>query len=386
MGYVNLPLPLLQRSTDWFQDNLWFKEENPVVSTIFLICLGAAIVILVVVNIIRNGIGATGLSGGKGKRTGTTTPRRFSIFKIYKVANTYGLDKDQTKLLEYIFRNDGVSDPVHVMANVSILDKHFKRAYRSIEKRASSDEELQNFLSILFSIRNTVELTQRTNPVSGSTRQVSENMAAVLTTPKGETFPVKVLSSKGDNLLVDCPRNTLGTPIRLSPGQRVMLAFFTKSSKGFSFDTRVVGTVDTPRGLALQLAHTNKVNNSMIQRRFKRRDMAINCDFFMVNLQDEKVGRKIERKMVVSPQRFKGTITNISLGGCAIKTGSAIQAGTRLKITFESMDGQKVAALGQVLRTNRSGTAAITLHIKFLKVPRKSQNAINVMVFEYDQD
>jgi c-di-GMP-binding flagellar brake protein YcgR len=376
----NIILPLLQVQLQDFRP----REVDPTGSLIFLVCFGIFIVILIIVSIIRNGIGSTGISGQK-KKSVSNRPRQFSIFKIRKVANQYGLDKDQVRLLEYVFRNEGVTDPVSVMANPSSLDRLFKRAYNSIEKKASSEDELQNFLSVLFSIRNIVETAQQRIPTVSSTRQISENMAAVLTNHKQETFPVKVLSSKGDNLLVECPRNTLGTPIRLSAGQKVTLSFFTKSSKGFSFDTNVIGTVDTPKGLALQLSHSNKVNKSMIQRRFKRLDVSIPANFFMVQIKEVKNGRKTEKKMTVAPQRYKGSIQNISLGGCALKTGSIIQAGTRLKITFENDDDVKIAALGLVLRTNRSGAAAITLHIKFLKVPRRSQNAISAMVFEYDQ-
>ncbi len=381
MGSLSLLLPLLQIRLQDFRP----REENPFVSTVALICLGVLIVILIVVSVIRNGVGGTGLSGGQGKKSSSSLPRQFSIFKIRKAANQYGLDKDQLKLLEYVFRNEGVSDPLAVMANAASLDRVFKRAYRSIEKRASSEEELQNFLTVLFSIRNIVELYQNNTPVSSSTRQIPENMAAVLTNQKQETFAVKVLSSKGDHLIVDCPRNSLGTPVKFPPGQKITLSFFTKSSKGFSFETRVLGTVDTPKGFALQLVHSNKVNKSMIQRRFKRQDASISTDFYMVHIHEIKNGRKIQKKMIAAPQRYRGTITNISLGGCALKTGSNIQAGTRLKITFEK-DEISVSALGLVLRTNRSGAAAITLHTKFLKVPQRGQNAISAMVFEYDAD
>ncbi len=377
---LRINLPLLQLQLQDFRP----READPVNATVFLICLGVFIAALIVVNIVRNGIGSTGL-GGQKRSSGSAIPRQFSIFKIHKVARLYGLNKDQVKLLEYVFKNEGVSDPVNVMENTASLDRFFRRAYKSIEKRASSEDELQNFLSVLFSIRNIVETAQNTAPVSTSTRQISEGTSAVLTNPKQETFPVKVLSSKGDNLLVDCPRNSIGTPIRLSSGQRVTLSFYTNSSKGFSFDTKVTGTVDTPKGLALQLSHSTKVNKSLIQRRFKRLDVSISSNFFMVHMKDVKVGRKTEKKMSVAPQRYRGTIQNISLGGCALKTGSLIQAGTRLKITFENDDGLNITALGLVLRTNRSGAAAITLHIKFLKVPRRSQNAICAMVFEYDR-
>jgi hypothetical protein len=41
-----------------------------------------------------------------------------------------------------------------------------------------------------------------------------------------------------------------------------------------------------------------------------------------------------------------------------------------------------IAALGQVLRTNRSGISTI-MHIKFLRIPRRSLNIINALVYEY---
>ena len=124
----------------------------------------------------------------------------------------------------------------------------------------------------------------------------------------------------------------------------------------------------------------------MVQRRFKRKQVALSCEFWLVQIQEIKSGRKSEKKMVVSPQKYRGTIMDISIGGCALKTGSTIQAGSRLKIAFENIDGQRIAALGQVIRTNRSGGTGIILHTKFLKIPQRGQNAINAMVFEYDQD
>jgi hypothetical protein len=53
-----------------------------------------------------------------------------------------------------------------------------------------------------------------------------------------------------------------------------------------------------------------------------------------------------------------------------------------LKIEFTREDDSIVAALGEVLRTHRAGTDTI-MNSKFVKVPRKSLNSINAMVYEY---
>ena len=61
-----------------------------------------------------------------------------------------------------------------------------------------------------------------------------------------------------------------------------------------------------------------------------------------------------------------------------------IQVGARFKIEFILCD-INLAALGQVLRTNRTGVNTI-IHIKFLKLTQKSMNVINSFVYEYSQD
>ncbi|QQO07530.1 PilZ domain-containing protein [Breznakiella homolactica] len=382
MGIFGNSMFLLQ------DDIVWFKEEDPVVSTIFLVTLAVIIIAVIVINIVRNGIGAgpkgSG-SGGGGKSSGSST-RNFSIFQMRKVASFYGLDKDQTKLLEYVFKNDGVSNPETVMQNVPSLDRHFKRAYKSIEKSGESEQEVQDFLTLLFSIRNTVEAAQPDkSAAAGPARRISENMAAVLSTAKGATYPVRVISSKGNQLLVDCPRNSLGTPVKFARGSKITLSFFTNLSKGFSIESRVQDVLETPQGLALELAHSSKAM-ALTKRRFKRKEVTISCYFSIVHIEEIKRGRKTERKMSVDPRRSMGTILDISAGGCAVKTTSVVPVGSRIKITFENSEGRSLAALGQVLRTNRSGGLGIIMHIKFIKITRKSLNAVNAMVFGYDQD
>jgi len=63
---------------------------------------------------------------------------------------------------------------------------------------------------------------------------------------------------------------------------------------------------------------------------------------------------------------------------------AAVQVGAKFKIEYTQKD-ISVAALGQVLRTNRAGMNT-TIHIKFLKVSQKSMNAINAFVYEYAND
>jgi hypothetical protein len=362
------------------QDIQYFKEDNPVEAMILFIGIGAIILISVVAHLIRNRVNPAGVGRGK---SAAVTPRRFNAFTLHRIASTYGLDKDQTHLLEFVFRNDAVDDPERVMRNSVLLDRHFKRAYKAIQRSAETEEDAQQRLIRLFSLRNIIEAT----PVSDgtvSTTQLAENTAAVLSTGK-DSYPVKVISSKGDSVVVGVPRNALGTPVRLTNGARVTLSFFTKSSKGFAFDSRVLGTIDTTYGPGLQLAHSGKAK-ALSQRRYRRKQISSSCVFYFVFMDNEKGGRKKEPKLMVDNRRFTGTILDISIGGCSIKTSAPVQVGSRLKIDINYSDDSMITVLGQALRTNRSGAIGTIVHIKFLKVPRRAFNNINALVFGYDDE
>jgi c-di-GMP-binding flagellar brake protein YcgR len=344
--------------------------------------VGIFVVLVVIINVIRKQVGGP-IAGTEARgKSAPVTPRKFSGFTLKRLASSYGLNREQTKVLEYVFRINNVTDPARALNNPVLLDKYFKHAYRHIERSAETDEEVQQKFAFLFSVRNAIDSSQNSSGGIKSTSQVAENVAAVITTGR-DSYPVRVISGKGDMVLVECPRNALGTPVRLTKGTRVTLSFFTKSSKGYAFDSRVLGMTESREGPALQLSHSDRPK-PLTQRRFRRKQAMINCTFAFIKV--EETGRKKEHKMIVDKNRFKGTISDISVGGCAIKTTATVGAGSRLKIEFADLGNRPAAALGQVLRTNRSGTIGTIIHVKFIKVPRKTMNSINAMVFEYSED
>jgi c-di-GMP-binding flagellar brake protein YcgR len=325
----------------------------------------AFLLIMIIVGVVRNRAGA---------------PRRFSGFALRRIANSYGLDTAQRKVLEGMFRNDAVTDPVSVMQSALLLDRHFKRAYQRIENSAADDNDASRQFSLLFSTRNAIESAQNTTGSVTSTRNIPSGMAAALTAGK-DTYQVRVANAKGDSVLVESPKNSLGNPVTIPNGSRVSLSFFTKSSKGYSFESKVTGVMETAKGPALKLAHAPRVK-PLVSRKFRRRQTATTCAFSLITVQEVKVRRKIVRKMTLDTRRYSGTIMDLSIGGCSIRCSANIQPGTRLKIEFVYGDSPSIAALAQVLRVNRGGIYT-TLYLKFIKIPRKSQNLINAIVFEY---
>jgi c-di-GMP-binding flagellar brake protein YcgR len=346
----------------------YFKQDDPIGAMVIGIGIGIVVLGVLIVNLVRHGLGAGS----------STSPRRFNGFTLHRIASVYGLDKDQAKLLEFVFRNDAVADPERVMKNPAVLDRHFKRAYRVIEKGPGTDEAIQQQMLRLFSLRNAIEAAPADSGPS-STRQLPENTSAIINTGTA-SYPVRVISSKGDSITVEAPGTAGDTEPPLPRGSPVSITFFTKSAKGFSFDTYVLGTNNTTRGTGLQLAHSEKPK-TLSQRGYRRKKISAGCEFYFV-----KAGGVKEGRGNVDTRRFTGTVVDISSGGCSIKTISPVQAGSRLKIDVECSLSPMITVQGQVLRTNRSGAAGTILHIKFFEVPRRAFNTINALVFEYNEE
>jgi len=341
----------------------------------FLLGIGAVIILLLLLNYLKNSNKVEALN----KTTvGEEGQRKFSIFTFRRIVANLGLDKDQTNMLEFVLKCDNVTDLVRTFESPMLLDKHFKKAFRIIERTSISNDEMNNRLSVLFATRNIID--NKANSVSTtSTREIPENTAAVLAV--GDVnYPIRVISSKGDSLIVENPLSSTGEALDLQKGSLVTVSFFPEPNKGFAVDSRVLGTTETIDGHhVLQLVHSGQIKK-LSKRRFRRRQTVITTAFYFVYVENGK--NKKDMQMTVDKRRFAGNIMDISIGGCSVKTAVPVNSGQKLKIEFTREDDSIIAALGEVLKTSRAGTDTI-MNIKFLKVPRKSLNTINAMVYEY---
>ncbi|GHV83458.1 hypothetical protein AGMMS50212_07980 [Spirochaetia bacterium] len=129
------------------------------------------------------------------------------------------------------------------------------------------------------------------------------------------------------------------------------------------------------------LVMTGAVNRNKKPRSYMRKQTNLPSAMYLVNVTRESKGMKTVKKLVLSNKIFAGTILNISIGGCAINTQSKIKTGSLMKIEF-SIKNNKCAMLGEVLRINVNSGFAV-LHIKFLKVPKKALNVLNMFIFNY---
>jgi c-di-GMP-binding flagellar brake protein YcgR len=358
-----------------------FKKQqtgSPKDAIFFIIGIVAVVGILIIINKAKAKnplLSADNATKGNGAKKAVTGSGQSisSFFAIHKIARNAGLDRNQTKMLSFVMKTDMVSDPERSVRNPALLDRHFKHAYKVIEQSASTDQEAQRRLAVLFSTRNILENTA----IGGisNTRQLQDSTTMILHSGK-EKYQSSIISAKGENITLERPSNNRGESLNLARGNKINVLALTKNNKGFSFESRVLG-YSTSQGVpTMLLAHS--VHLKMLsQRRYRRKQTVIACICFFVYV--EGSGKK--QRLVVDKKRLSGNIMDISVGGCSIKTTAAVNGGARLKIEFKQGDSS-IAALGQVLRTNRTGINTI-IHIKFLRASLRTMNTINTFVYDY---
>jgi c-di-GMP-binding flagellar brake protein YcgR len=356
-------------------DFAWNSKPNtsPRDIVILFVVIAAIVGFLIIINS-RKGTGTA--KGRKVPAGGAGNRSLFSVFTLHRIARNLGLDNEQTKMLDYVFRTDQVADPQRSINTPDLLDRHFRRAFRFIDQVQGQEIETQRKLGVLFSTRNILENSMLSGMTS--TRQIKDDTNFTIVANK-DKLDVHLLTAKGDYLEVEAPKTVLGSQIKIQRGTRLNVLFFNKSNKGFSFETRVIGYSSRLNHATMQLAHSNQLR-FLSQRRFRRKQASIACSLFLVII--EGTGKK--QRLIADKRKLQGNIADISVGGCSIKMLSPVQVGARFKIEFLLSD-MNLAALGQVLRTNRTGANTI-IHIKFLKATQKTMNLINSFVYEYSRE
>ena len=354
----------------------YFVEDDPMQARIVII----AIVVIIAIAIVFRFINRGGKSPIASVSSGYATATGYNSFTLRRAAAPYGLNGEQIKMLDYVFRNGNVSNPARIIRDSNALDRHFKRAYRSIARNSRDQEKTHQNLSKLFLLRNAIEAVIVEDNVTSS--MPVKNTQAVIKYGNNN-YNVTIYFSNNRTIITEIPKTTLGTPIKINSGTSVNLSYSSKSNNSYSLTCSYIDIEKTEYGAGLKLNSTGSPK-PLRKRQTRRKQIDIHCEFSLVHLQQSGTGKNATSKLVVSPKKFNGIIRDISAGGCSIKTPAPVQAASRLKISCFISGNEQTTVLGQVIRSNRS-TAGTVINVKFLKVPLRAFNTINTLVFGFNE-
>lgn len=349
----------------------------------FLFVIGGIAVVVIISSLVRY----LQRGGSKGPRTsGRTsggTARGPGFWALRKTAAHYGLSGEESSFLAEVLTLNHLNNPERIMANPAVLDKIFAKTYDRIERQAKSEAEAERDKTLLFSIRQSVEAAHSQTFQISTTRRIPSGYPATLKTETGEQYPTRLLGTKTERLLAEAPRNAVGSLMRFARGTHCTMTFYAKNNQGFTFETKALGSDEYEGSTVLVLAHSDHVT-ALPGRKHKRQPSHLACSFYTARVIEIRDGKKTRRKLDVDASSTNGIITDISAGGCALKSVAPIKTGEYLKIEFADTHDRNLLALGRVVRTNKTGGIGGIMHIQFMKVPAKTSNAIQALVYGYE--
>ncbi len=349
--------------------------------TQFLLITRGIAVLVIIVSIVRylqRGGPKGTKTGGGGRSSGGP-----GFWALRKTASQYGLSSDESSFLAEVLTQHHLTNPERVMSNPAVLDKIFAKTYDRIERQAKSEAEAERDKTFLFSIRQSVEAAHSQSFQINTTRRIPSGYPATLKTETGEQYPTRLLGTKTERLLTEAPRNAVGSLLRFARGTHFTVSFYAKNNQGFTFETKALGSDEFEGSPVLVLSHSEHVT-ALPGRKHKRQPSHIAAGFSTAHIVELQEGKMIRKKLVVDEGNTNGIITDISAGGCALKSVSPIKTGEYLKIEFTDTHERNLVALGRVVRTNKTGGIGGIMHIQFMKVPTKTSNAIQALVYGYE--
>ncbi|HUX36674.1 MAG TPA: PilZ domain-containing protein [Rectinemataceae bacterium] len=358
------PLLQLNPNTFWAQD-----QGGGSNSAWWMWVLAIALVVIILI--------AVGMSA-----RGAPKPKSsFNKRNWRRGARAFGLSEDELRFLEGYARNLGVSNPDATLRNKTRQESFFKEAYRSIEKNSDNELDAEERKATLFEIRERIARRDAQGMPIHSTRQLGRNIPISFITPSEENYPTVVVRSEQQGLFVEPVVDPLGELIRFRRGTKITCFFYTKAHQGYQFVTRVAGFQSVGERELMILAHNDSVA-ALPSRQHQRRETRVPCNYYRIAVTTKNTKGKPEASARVEGIGFPGIVTDLSAGGMAIQAATTLAPGEFLKVVLDPGAG-KQSAFGKVVRLNKLRGSGGMMHIQFVKISRKSLNAILSYVHGY---
>jgi hypothetical protein len=353
----------------------YWKESDPRETLIFFGVLGGLIVLGILYSWLKN------MAYGSGTKKSSKSNKTFSRSSFRRKAYEAGFSDTESDFLEQYARKLGTTNPAAIFSNRTQLDSFMRSAFKYIERHADTEESAEENKARLFSLREALGMRLSSGTPIRSTRKLQARTPLSLVTAKDANYASILTANESKALYVEPALDAFGQPIKFPWLSRLTVYFYTGSHIGYSFKTRSGGMINMDGRTLLALYHSDKVI-PLPSRRNQRRESRLSCHFYLVHVRAVKDRGKIVKNIQVEKAAVAGILTDLSAGGVSMQTMSPVKSGEFVKLEFDVGNGTRMA-YASVVRTNRLRNGA-SMHLKFVKIARKTVNEILAYVYSYD--
>lgn len=310
--------------------------------------------------------------------------KRYSARMFVRTARNMGLDGEQASALENLVQLCKVKQPFMVFSSSQVLDDVLRRGVFSLEnQKEMPEEEKEKRKAVIFRIKQTMERNGgRGGPVHSS-QSIKPGQAVVLAPEGSPQLQSKVVSNMKDFLAIAAPTSAGKAETRWKRGTPLSVFFWKDSEAGYSFSTKILA-YDTIRSVSCILVQHSKTLRKDQRRKAKRKDVVRSCYFYPVRIIETAEGRKTVKKAVIEEKkRSLGSVVDLSVGGCAIRTINPFETGKLIMVEFELEHRSTVRAYGKIRGFSRQEGKGGLMRVAFTAVTRNYLNKIAAFVYDY---
>ena len=295
-----------------------------------------------------------------------------------KMAEKYHLNSTEEELLFNICRINNVPNILFSISNDEILQSTLRNTYNIFKEKNYSPEKFNEF----FKLHYRLEMILAQTKLISSTHQFNTGTTIFYVTSTGEMYPLIIAENVSDYFSLEMPKALMDIRVKPDVLQKLNLIVKNKNSPTYYFTSRVIRYNETPSGkLHMILSHSETLT-AQSQRQSKREFLDEKCKFCSATANPATEGNKITYSE--SPNIYDGLLSNISGGGCCIKTKLPIKEGQTLAVKLDSL-GINETIIGIIRSTRKlSNLQTFALHIQFIDLPVHIQNKIFAYVYKYE--
>ena len=311
----------------------------------------------------------------KYKQAQQSRPTKFS--DVVKFGKAINFSQEEISTLWNVCKLTKINNINYNLKDNNEVYNFFRSGFEEMKKgKKPSEVELFKFFQVFFQVEKAIAQTKFVT----STRFIPLQTVVFYITDEGEQFPLRVNSNTKDSFSLEIPE-FLDTE-RRRPKLLVRQRFTFKTTNGLSYNliSRIIRYEKDKEGKpSMIIAHSEDLQ-AQAQRNFKREFLKETCDFSSLKIKENKIDD--EKYYVYSDNIYKGTLSNISAGGCCIQTKLPIKEKQYLTISIPNL-GIEEKIVGIIRRTCRLPSGVFALHIQFLRISVESKNKIYALVYKF---
>ena len=293
---------------------------------------------------------------------------------ISTIAQTLKLTNDEKNFLWQLCQKNSIKNLCVELKDEHIVDTIFKKEY----SRVKDDE---NLTALLFSVRNKIDFQKNSNMMLNSSRIIPANlqMTIVLDDKRYET---NVIDNTKEGLILSAPKDILGNDINIPSLSKINLIFSLTNNVAYDMPSRLI-RYQTRVIREIVVSHSSDIT-ILHRRNFTRLPFDTDCIFSAVQIVTGGQKKDVEIEYKPLEKKHKGKITDISVDGCCLETELPIKPNQYIYIELDLTENKTSKIFGKIIESeiNKRNNLYI-LHIKFVKIDKKTKNTIFSLVYDY---